>query len=358
MSNYSDIKYPSGSITSAQLADGTVVAVDIADGSIVNSKLGAGAVTGTKITDGTINSAKLDSTSQPYSFKNRIINGAMSIWQRNTSSASAGYSCVDRFIISGTPTTVAQSTNVPAGFRYSLSLAGSNYIGISQRIESQNCSDLSGQSVTVSFWALQSAGSDALTVSLVYANSQDNFGSQTAIGATYIGLTGSWAKYSYTFASLPSGSTNGIQLNLYANGTGSDTILITGVQLEKGSTATSFDYRPYGTELALCQRYYQKSYALSTVAGTATYIGSEQMYGLQNGTFHLWTVRFVTSMRSAPAVAFYSPATGASGKARRGSSDVDGFTNDISERSFLGGDIASPTSADATQFHWTASAEL
>jgi hypothetical protein len=40
-------------------------------------------------------------------------------------------------------------------------------------------------------------------------------------------------------------------------GTNGATFYITGVQLEKGSTATSFDYRPYGTELALCQRYYQ-----------------------------------------------------------------------------------------------------
>ena len=40
-----------------------------------------------------------------------------------------------------------------------------------------------------------------------------------------------------------------------------DSIYITGVQLEKGSTVTSFDYRPYGTELALCQRYYEKTYS-------------------------------------------------------------------------------------------------
>ena len=41
-------------------------------------------------------------------------------------------------------------------------------------------------------------------------------------------------------------------------GTNGATLYITGVQLEVGSTATSFDYRPYGTELALCQRYYYK----------------------------------------------------------------------------------------------------
>ena len=65
-------------------------------------------------------------------------------------------------------------------------------------------------------------------------------------GSSYVGATGSWSS---TYALGPTGQVNVL-------GTNGATFYITGVQLEKGSTATSFDYRPYGTELALCQRYY------------------------------------------------------------------------------------------------------
>jgi hypothetical protein len=68
------------------------------------------------------------------------------------------------------------------------------------------------------------------------------------MGSTYLGTAGAWAGAAYLGAT---GQTNLISTN-------GATFYITGVQLEKGSTATSFDYRPYGTELALCQRYYYR----------------------------------------------------------------------------------------------------
>jgi len=67
-------------------------------------------------------------------------------------------------------------------------------------------------------------------------------------GTTYSGTANTWAG---TYYVQPTGSVSLV-------GTNGATLYITGVQLEKGSTATSFDYRPYGTELALCQRYYEK----------------------------------------------------------------------------------------------------
>jgi hypothetical protein len=66
-------------------------------------------------------------------------------------------------------------------------------------------------------------------------------------GSTRLGTAGAWAAAGYY------GATG--QVNLVS--TSGATFYITGVQLEKGSTATSFDYRPYGTELQLCQRYYE-----------------------------------------------------------------------------------------------------
>jgi hypothetical protein len=68
------------------------------------------------------------------------------------------------------------------------------------------------------------------------------------VGTTYSGTAGAWANANYISAT---GATSVV-------GTSGATFYITGVQLEKGSTATAFDYRPYGTELALCQRYYEK----------------------------------------------------------------------------------------------------
>jgi hypothetical protein len=68
---------------------------------------------------------------------------------------------------------------------------------------------------------------------------------------------------------LPSGVVNGLQLNFNVNSGGAlgagATFTITGVQLERGTTATSFDYRPYGTEFALCQRYYLSAPSNSAV---------------------------------------------------------------------------------------------
>ena len=236
---------------------------------------GQGTVGTTQLVDGSITTAKLASsfiapeanggtgTTIGYNNnKNRIINGAMGIWQRGTSGfTTANNYCADRFFVStaGTLTAVAQSTDVPSGFKYSLSVAGTNVPQIYQRIESVNCTDLASQSVTISFWAKQSvgAGSGSMQLGLYYPNAIDNYSGSTLIGslASFTG-TSSWAQYTATFTNLPSGSANGLQFVLYSNVGGSSTTLVTGVQLEKGSTATSFDYRPYGTELALCQRYF------------------------------------------------------------------------------------------------------
>jgi hypothetical protein len=80
-------------------------------------------------------------------------------------------------------------------------------------------------------------------------------------------------------------------------GTNGATFYITGVQLEKGSTATSFDYRPYGTELALCQRYYWRLSANSN--GTNIAIGSSA-----NSTVTSFAVKTPVTMRATPTMSF------------------------------------------------------
>ena len=263
----------------------------------------------------TVQSGMMDSVAQYYSFKNRIINGAMSVWQRGTTSSTLNTYVADRWLISaGSSITGSRSTDVPAGFQYSLSLSGTNFPQTLQRIESLNCTDLVGQSVTISFWAKQTSGAGAASIGLqlYYVNATDNWlGSATQVGATqtFTGTTG-WVQYSATFTSLPAGVANGIEPIIYANTAGSAAFLVTGVQLEKGVTATSFDYRPYTTELQLCQRYFEKSYQQSVVPGTAGQnLGGVQfpiITAIPNGYQTGQSVSYMVQKRTAPTIVVYS----------------------------------------------------
>jgi hypothetical protein len=248
----------------------------------------------------------LSTAAQYTGFKNRLINGRMSISQRGTSfSTRSGYT-LDRWTVSiPTPTTVAttQSTDAPTGFTNSLlvtvttgaALASPNYLV--QFIEGNNVADCafgtaSAHTVTISFWVKSSVtgtfggslrnytaapATSFRGYPFTYTISSANTWEQKSITipGDGVGGAGQWntgAEGSFSvFFDLGSASLTGTA-NAWASAnligvTGTQTSLmtgngntfyLTGVQLEKGSTATSFDYRPYGTELALCQRYYYK----------------------------------------------------------------------------------------------------
>ena len=104
------------------------------------------------------------------------------------------------------------------------------------------------------------------------------------VGSTYSGTAGSWAGAFYISAT---GATSVV-------GTNGATFYITGVQLEKGSTATSFDYRPYGTELRLCQRYYYRFFPASANG----MFGSGYTYDTATAIFYQ---KFPVNMRAAPS---------------------------------------------------------
>ena len=243
---------------------------------------------------GTLNS------SNDFGLKNRIINGAMVIDQRNAGAAvttSSSY-ITDRFTqaFGNASCSFQQVSDAPSGFINSLKLTvttgsapsvGSNNV-ILQRIEGLNVADFglgaaSAVTFTLSFWV---KGSVTGTYAVSFTNSAFN----KSYVATYtINSANTWEQKSVTVAGDTSGTwltTNstglivlwdfgsGTNLNTTAGSwqagnyyrtsacttiasTTNATLQITGVQLEKGSTATSFDYRPYGTELALCQRYFQ-----------------------------------------------------------------------------------------------------
>jgi len=245
------------------------------------------------------NGANLPNT---FGFKNRIINGAMVIDQRNAGASTTITNATDFFITDrfkfyrdvGGTLTGQQSTTAPTGFVNSLLLTATSGVSPSaaqlnffqQIIEGLNVGDLgwgtaSAQTVTLSFWVRSS-------VTGTYSISLSNSALNRAYVATYtINAANTFEQKTITIAGDTSGTwltTNGVGLRVYFDlGSGSNynltanawggtfgtrtsgsvswfattsaTFYITGVQLEKGATATSFDYRDYGRELALCQRY-------------------------------------------------------------------------------------------------------
>ena len=238
-------------------------------------------------------------------FRNRIINGAMVIDQRNAGASvtpTDGQYIVDRFsarLSQASKYTIQQnagSVTPPVGFTNYLGVTSSSaysvlagdYFGIQHQIEGFNTADLgwgtaNAKTVTLSFQVYSS-------LTGTFGGSLRNF----AVNRTYpfsysISVANTWTTISVTIAGDTTGTwltTNsiGIQItfglgvgstlgsgtagawaasstwvptgSVSVVGTNGATFYITGVQLEVGLNATNFDYRPYGTELALCQRYY------------------------------------------------------------------------------------------------------
>ena len=272
--------------------------------------------------------------------KNRIINGAMEIDQRNAgASVSTGNSntyITDRFNIrtaTGSGSTGQQSSTAPAGYYKSLvttigtgaSPSASDLNWIYQGIEGLNVADLNwgtsnAKAITVSFWVRSS-------VTGTYAVSVANSSLNRSYVATYsVTSANTWEQKSVTIPGDTSGTwltTNGLGIYLFFDlGCGSDrqgtadtwlgswaigtsssvklvqtsgaTWYITGVQLEVGSVATEFERRPYGTELQLCQRYYEK---VTTDAGGVVAIGH-----VVTSTIAVSCIQWSTVKRASPTV--------------------------------------------------------
>jgi hypothetical protein len=273
-----------------------------------------------------------------FGFKNRIINGAMVIDQRNAGASvtpNNNYT-LDRWAFGNSQTSKFTSqqnqgaVTPPAGFTNYLGVTSSSAYSVTstdefeliQYIEGFNTADLSwgtasAQTITLSFWVRSSltgtfggslsnhAGNRGYAFS--YTINAANTWEQKSItiagdttgtwqtgnlkgiallfslgaGSSMLATAGSWG------ASFPRGATG--QVNLV--GTNGATFYITGVQLEKGSTATSFDVRPYTTELQLCQRYYEITHV------------SFSGYG-NNSNSIITSIPFKVTKRASPTVAF------------------------------------------------------
>jgi hypothetical protein len=265
----------------------------------------------------------LTGTSGITGFKNRIINGAMVIDQRNAgASGNTSVYTVDRWVYvatqaaKGTWQQNAGSVTPPDGFKNYLGLTSSSaysvlssdYFTFRQVIEGFNAADLgfgtaNASSITLSFWVRSSLTG---TFGVCFENGLGGASART-FGATYtISAANTWEKKTITIAgdtsgTWASGNTGGLIVDFglgvgstfilpsnntwtgsatYLGATGATSVVgtsgatfyITGVQLEKGSTATSFDYRDYGREMIMCQRYYTQ-FGLEQASSSLSQLG-------------------------------------------------------------------------------------
>ena len=215
--------------------------------------------------------------------RNRIINGSMAIDQRNgaaaqtiTAGAALAYT-VDRFYAYSTGANVTSQQvagTSPNAYLYRFTGAASvTKIGFAQRIEDINCQDLAGKTAKLSV-DLSNSLLTTVTWAAYYANTANTFGSlasptRTLISTGTFTVTSALIRYN-TSITIPSAATTGIEIELSVAAQVSGTWSIGNFQLELGSTATTFEQRPYGMELGLCQWYYQTGLYASGLVGSGT----------------------------------------------------------------------------------------
>ena len=326
--------------------------------------------------------------------KNRIINGAMVIDQRNagasvtaTGIAAAGYT-VDRwayFVSAASKFTVQQNAGavtLPTGFTNYLgatsssaySVLAADYFGLQQAIEGFNIADLgwgtaNAKSITISFWAYSSltgtfSGSlrnpTAYNRSYIFSYSIPVANTWTQISVTITGdTTGTWVTNNSTgivlFFSLGAGSTYSGTAGSWTSGnlisatgatsvvgTSGATFYITGVQLEVGSSATGFEYVNYQTSLANCQRYYEIGGDPNVIQWSGT---------VTTATTYYTTIPYIVTKRTTPTVVNTS-ANNSNFSATASTAYTGGTTNLRNART------ANGTGTGFFGDSWTASAEL
>ena len=267
-----------------------------------------------------------------FGYKNRFINGGMTVSQRATGAtvvngtavptASAGYYTADRWFMYSTganvtANTVSGSGNVLNNTQIT-GAASVTAVGVGQRIEQRNSIDLANSVCTLS---VQMSNSLLTTVTWTasYANTADTFGTvgtptKTQIATGTFTVTSTLTTYS-TQISIPAAATTGIEILFTVGAQTSGTWVIGSAQFEKGAVATPFDYRDYGRELILCQRYYQKSYEYATVPGTTVNNENaiQQDWGSAAGGIASSVFPLAVTMRTSPTLTVYD-VTGNSGK--------------------------------------------
>jgi hypothetical protein len=267
---------------------------------------------------------------------NQVLNSNMSVWQRGTSisaTASNAYTA-DRWQLAantGQTCTVSRqvtgdTTNLPfiqycARVQRNSGQTATGVIGFGQSFESVNSIPYVGKQITLSFYARAGANYSAVSnyvlASLYSGTGTDQnvlvyyTGSTAVVSNSSLALTTTWQRFTLTGTVGSTATELGIYFNYTPVGTAgaNDYFEITGVQLEQGSVANTYqpNQATYQGELAACQRYFEKSFDVgvfpmsgSTVAGLRV----ADQAASSTGTVGTW-VGFKTTKRSTPTVTLY-----------------------------------------------------
>jgi len=320
--------------------------------------------------------------------RNLIINGAMQVAQRGTSDTTfgSGYSVdrmfLDQFGQSGDFHTYQQlSSNPPVGFinylrwQRNSSRTDTGAMRIYYTGETGYSSGIAGNKLTLSFYARKGSNysGGSLESRIVLGEGTDQSRSNWANGSwtnqvndsQSNTLTTSWQRFTHTLAS-PAGndvSQHAVRFVWTPTGTAgtNDYIEITGIQLEIGETATPFEHRSFGDELARCQRYFEKTYDQGTAVATATATGSIGFRADQSGStasaYGQIPIRYVVTKRATATVTFYDTA-GTSGHWTSAGA-VDGARDVAATSSYSTGFTPQMNQTfDLVSGHFTADAEL
>lgn len=342
---------------------------------------------------------------------NPIINGNMEIWQRGTSfpSTASLQNTADRirWIFSGTGVVnVARATNVPsvaqAGVLFNYShevdvttasgaLAAGDYYQVKYRMEGYDWRPFAQRDFVLSFWVLS-------TITGEHAVAFRNSGNDRSFVATYtINSSNTWEYKSVLVTASPTAGTwdytNGtglrIAFTLAAGSTFHTTagawqtgsfiatattvndmsstanfFRLTGIKMELGSTASAIQFRSFGDEFALCQRYFQKSFPYDTTpAQNAGASGAAQIVSQVTASIGMAIVdHFIATMRDVPASLITFNPSAANGEVRNinDATDDTGASASANNRfiSITFAANAVNTAGDVHRVHWTASAEL
>jgi hypothetical protein len=344
--------------------------------------------------------------------RNKIINGAMTIDQRNagaavTPTSNAQY-VLDRWMpalsVASKYSVQRTAASAPIGFSHATLITSlsaysplaADFLYYAHKIEGHNVADLNwgtanAAKITVSFWVrssltgvfsvrLVNSGFDRSYVTTYTINSADTWEKKTITvsgdtSGTWDTTNGSGIELSFDLGSGSNWTTSSANSWQAASnikltgsvslvGTNGATWYVTGVQLEAGDTATPFEHRSYGQELALCQRYFEKSYNTDVVPGTATFTGVFTNGGVTNLAAANYATRASTAYkvtkRATPTVTTFDTA-GNSGKCNYPDSTTNqpytvihnGFSTFSAETSTL-----SNGTDTRCYWHFTSSAEL
>jgi len=346
---------PIQQITTGIIANNAIVVADIADSTITGAKLAANTLANSVFQTGSVENY-MNSQNMGFGMKNRIINGAMTIDQRN---AGAAYTptlsnqfCIDRWKSSVNPGSAYSmqrdsSANTVAGFTSSLkitslaatTLTATQFELFGQAIEGYNIADLawgtaSAKPVTLSFWVKSSLTGTfggallnddqnynyAFSYTIVAANTWEyktititgptggTWYTNTSTGIKLFWALGCGSTYSVTPGSWGTATALSATGAVNLTGTNGATFYITGAQLEKGTTATPFEFRNFTNEFQLCQRYYCTTFPYGVVPASNSGSGmlGKGVTSAAAEPILNWTLP--VQMRGTPTITTYNPS--------------------------------------------------